>query len=293
MRNYCTLFDRQYLSKGLVLHESLSRHSFEEFKLRILALDDETHWLLHDLQLQNVEIYPLSNFERAMNMEPVKQSRTWQEYCWTCASSWMEYLMPWVGEVTYLDADLCFFSDPAVVFEEIGNRSLGITPHRFPPERRHKEANGRYNVGLVYAKNTEAGRKCIAQWAKNCRAWCFNRIEGKNACGDQKYLDSWENDFPGEVCAIQNIGVNTAPWNVSQYQVNTGPTVDGVPVVFYHFHEFQNEYKLTGYPLRTQDRAFIYTPYVKAWHDANARIAVAEVRMADARREVEMEAQRA
>lgn len=281
------------MAKGLVLHESLSRHSSEPFTLHILAMDTETQWMLQDMHLANVEVYPLSTFERAMHLSPQKKARTWTEFCWTCAGSFMEYLMPFIGDLTYLDADLMFFSDPKVVFDEIGERSIGITPHRFPAHRKHKEANGVYNVGWVTAKNTDAGRKCIARWAAQCREWCFNREEGSHACGDQKYLDTWPTDYPGEVCAIQNPGVNLAPWNVEQYAIGEGPTVDGKPVVFYHLHEYIDPHHLTKYTLRAEDRAFIYFPYNKAWLSAWERISDVEARAAEERKLAEMEAQRA
>lgn len=303
MRHYCTLFDRNYLAKGLCLHESLSRHSSEPFLLHILAMDQATVWLLQDLQLENVRVIPLSTFERDLNLQKIKEGRTWTEYCWTCASNLMEYLMPWVGPegVTYCDADIYWFNNPGVIFDEIGAKSIGITPHRFPPHRKHKEINGKYNVGIVHARNSEAGWSCIAKWAANCRTWCFNRVEGLWACGDQKYLDNFEQDFPGEVCAIENPGVNTAPWNMDQYSIGvlsfpdgrTFPCVDGHPIVAFHFHEFRDASLLTNYRVRPGEREHIYQPYLAAWTAANERIKAAEDRAAEQRALIEMEAQRA
>ncbi len=297
MRHYCTLFDRNYLAKGLVLHESLRKHSSQPFTLHILAMDLETISLLIDLNLENTELLLLSNFERAMNLEPIKQSRTWQEYCWTVASCLMEYLMPWVSDVTYLDADLCFFSDPRIIFDEIDTNSIGITPHRFPTHRKHMEKNGIYNVGLVFARNNDMGRKCIAKWAQQCREWCFNKTEGDHACGDQKYLDTWPEDYRGEVCVIENPGVNLAPWNIEQYKISVGidlePTVNGTSVVFYHLHEFRNETFMTGYAMKPEAIDFIYKPYVSMWKAACERIGLAEAAAAERRRQLEMQAQRA
>lgn len=295
MRHYATLFDRNYLAKGLCLHESMSRHSSEPFLLHILAMDTETMVLLDDLQLENVDVIPLSTFERALNLAKIKEGRTWAEFCYTSASNMMEYLMPWLPAdgVTYCDADLYFFHDPKVVFDEIGTRSIGITPHRFPAHRKHKESNGKYNVGLVVAKNTDTGHAAIQRWSAQCRDWCYNRVEGANACGDQKYLDEWDSLYPGEVCAISNIGVNAAPWNMDQYRIEAGPTVDGVPVVAFHFHEFRDVDLLTRYSLRPEEREHIYQPYLEAWTAANERIKAAEDRAAEQRASIEMEAQRA
>ena len=297
LRNFATLFDRSYCAKGLALHESLLRHSSEPFVLHILTMDMETFWLLESMHLENVRLIPLQSFEMALNLEPVRQSRSWKEFCWTVASSLMEYLLPSVDDVTYLDADLYFFSDQKVIFDEVGALSIGITPHRFPAHRKHMEINGIYNVGLVAAKNNDIGRECISTWARNCRDWCFNRVEEHHACGDQKYLDTWNSDYPGKVCSIQHPGVNLAPWNIDGYVISAdeagNPLVDGLPVVFYHFHEFQHAHQLTNYHLRIYDKKCIYEPYIAAWERASLRIYEQEKIIAERRAETELQGQRA
>jgi hypothetical protein len=279
------------MAKGLALHESLLGHSSEDFKLHILTMDDATQFLLDDMALPNVELIPLMTFERELNLKPVRESRTHQEWCWTCASSLLDYILKSVGDCTYVDADIYWFADPQPIFDEIGGRSIGITPHRFPSHRKDQERNGIYNVGLVHAKNTEAGRSCISRWAEQCRDWCFNRVEEHHACGDQLYLDTWMTDYPGEVCAIENIGVNTAPWNLSQYAVTRGPKVNNVPIVCYHFHEFVDRHHLTNYLLREEDRKHIYEPYVEAWDSHRLSALMCEWQNSKRRERDEMESQ--
>ena len=295
-REYCTLSDRAYLAKLLAMHESLMQHSSEPFALNVLAMDRETFVILSDMELPNVIVLPLAAFENALQMDHVKKSRSRTEYFWTCASSLMQYLMAWKGvSLTYLDADLMFFSDPKVVFDEIGERSIAITPHRFPAHRKHMERNGIYNVAWVTAKNSKTGHLCISRWAAQCREWCFHKNEA-GKFGDQLYLDTWPTDYPGEVCVIQNPGVNLAPWNVDGYVISadsSGPLVDGVPVVFYHFHEFEHREKLTNYKLRIAEKKHIYEPYVDAWERASLRIYAQEKVMAARQSEIETQGQRA
>jgi hypothetical protein len=38
---------------------------------------------------------------------------------------------PALEAVTYIDADIAFFSDPQPVFDEMGEDSVMIVPHRF------------------------------------------------------------------------------------------------------------------------------------------------------------------
>lgn len=281
MRHFATLFDQNYAARGLALHSSLVRHCIEPWTLHVLCMDEEAYRVLSELQPSNTRLYPLHTFETAMHMQPVKASRSWAEYCWTAASNFMEYLLSRnsFDLLTYLDADLFFFSDPGPVFAEIGAKSIAIVPHRFAPENRRLRVNGEFNVGWLSIRGNEAGRRCLSKWAAQCRDWCFHRNEG-GKFGDQGYLDSWPADYAADLCIVQNIGVGVAPWNLQQYAVTDGPKVNGVPVVLYHYHEFKDAFNLTNYKLRPEDKRLIYEPYIEAIHAAkdalsNARLAIA------------------
>lgn len=277
MRHYATLFDSRYLPQGLALYESLKHHSSQPFCLHVLAMDDQCRETLKSLNLPRIEVdeVPMS---RTLTF-PMEPARTWQEFCWTCASNYAEMLFFYpdheVSDLTYLDADTFFFSDPEAVFAEIGDKSIGIIPHRFPPERKHMEVNGRFNVSWVTFRGP-IGFECLENWARQCREKC----SAKEGCGDQKYLDTWSTDYPGEVCEIQNIGVGAAPWNLSQYKV-IGDWHDEVllrdgtlrqSLVMYHFHEYQHGKRLTNYKIREQDIKWIYVPYIAAVTEARKQI---------------------
>lgn len=276
MRTYCSLADSRYLPQLLALYASLDKHSSRDFELNILALDNEAAGILSALQLRNVFILPPDTFRRLTD-------RTYQEWCWTCASQLCAHLM-WmlnIPDLTYLDADMLFFSDPEIIFEEIGDKSIAMIPHRFNDndQRRRLEANGKFNVCWNTFRNTDVGRACLSKWAAQCREWCYYRNEdGK--FGDQKYLDSWEAEYGDEVHVIENIGAGVAPWNLSSYNLGilshekygSFPCVNGVPIVFFHYHEYIHESRLTNYPLRQVDRDLIYAPYIEAINAAKARI---------------------
>ncbi len=269
MRNYCTVFDSAYLARGLALYESLKKHSSDAFRLWVLPLDADCALTLESLKLDSIFIVDLPDFEFDQRLSEVKKQRTNQEYAWTCASvlaEWLieESLWPAIEEITYLDADLMFFSDPEQVFAEIGDRSIAAIPHRFDSPK--IETNGRFNVSWVTFKG-EVGKQCLSRWAAQCREWCFYRTE-PGRFGDQKYLDEWPKLYGDAFCEIQNIGAGLAPWNLGQYNLTAGPKVDGVPVVFYHFHEYDHGKRLTNYKIRVKDEVLIYKPYIDAYERA-------------------------
>lgn len=276
-RHYSSLADSKYLPQLLCLYESLVKHSSEPFKLWILPLDDNCWYALRNLSLPDVELIALDGFVERMGLEGVRASRTHQEWCWTLASQVCEDLMTECGlpEITYLDADTFCFADLAPVFKEIGNRSIAITPHRFPdnPQKARLEKSGKYNVGFVHFKNTDAGRSCLATWAANVRDRCSAEV----GCGDQCYLDSFESDFGDEVAMLGH-GINTGPWNLMAYEVTHRDGVVSLgddPLILYHMHEYVHGERLTNYPLRPEDIRLIYDPYIAANCVARERIASA------------------
>lgn len=270
MRHYCTLFDMKYAPQGVALYDSLYQHSAEPFKLWILALDMDTVRILEALHLSHVAIACGETFEWEAGLHEIRESRTHQEWCWTLASQWCEYLIQHgLLEVTYLDADTFFFSDPEPAFEEIGHRSIAITPHRLIPSKKHLEVNGTFNVGFVHFRNTDVGRRCLERWAAQCRAKC----SASDGCGDQLYLNEWPELYGKECCVIENIGVNAGPWSLGNWDVTPGPRLQDVTLICYHAHELDLEKgRLTNYELRPEDVTLIYEPYLEALRRAQAKI---------------------
>jgi hypothetical protein len=61
----------------------------------------------------------------------------------------------------------------------------------------------------------------VKKWQSQCIEWCFNRSEdGK--FGDQKYLDSWPEDFPDEIHVLDNPGLIQGPWNARRFPYSEG-----------------------------------------------------------------------
>ena len=122
-----------------------------------------------------------------------------------------------VDLITYIDADIYFFNDPASIFKEIADYSIGIVEHRFSPQNEEKTIHGIYNVGWLSFRRDENAIDCLNWWRRMCNEWCYVRLE-EGRFADQKYLDIWPSRFK-KVLVLQNRGVNIAPWNIANYKI--------------------------------------------------------------------------
>jgi hypothetical protein len=272
-RHFCTLFDRNYVFKALVLHRSLLRHC-PSFHLTAFCFDEEARRVFEALELPNVSTVSLEELEAyEAELLGVKPDRSPVEYMWTATPSLPLYELaawPELAEVTYLDADLMFFSDPEPIFEEMGDASVLITPHRFSPELAHHAINGIYNVQFLTFRRDERGLEALRWWHDRCIEWCYYRFEA-GKLGDQKYLDDWPERFEG-VHVSRHKGCGLAPWNITQFDVHetaSGIRVDEDPLLFFHYHRVRLlaeggfVWRPPGYYISPQNRRLIYAPYLE------------------------------
>ncbi|AYV57239.1 glycosyl transferase [Leptospira kmetyi] len=271
MKYLCTLFDYNYLPLGLALYESI-RRNFGEFHLWILPMDSRTYDFFQINPFDNVTVLSLDEIE-SEEVLVAKRNRTWQEYCWTLSPILPSYILEKnknIGHITYLDSDIYFYSDVKPIYDEIGNASVMIIPHRFPERLKYLEANGIYNVQMVYFNRDEIGMKCLYRWREQCLEWCYNRVEdGK--LGDQKYLDEWPELYEN-VSVLKNEQSGVALWNVENYQLqfsNGTILINEKPLIFYHFHMFKlfsgflYGTGITSYNLKFSNLKSIYIIYLE------------------------------
>jgi hypothetical protein len=199
--------------------------------------------VLNDLHIEGCVCIPLSVVESDAVLT-AKRNRNIAEYCWTLSSCFTAWLMENRQEVdllTYLDADMMFFSSPQPLFDEMSDASIGIMEHRFIPRLEHLASKGRFCVEWVSFRRDEQGMACLLRWRDQCLEWCYDRLED-GRMGDQKYLDSWPFDY-SRTRVLQHLGGGVAPWNFSNYRhtqdKNGQIWIDGVPLIFYHYHQFQ------------------------------------------------------
>lgn len=242
MRYYCTYFDSHFLPRALALHASLRRHG-GEFRLWALCMDDASYQRLQELALPDVEPIRLGDFETGdIALAQARGNRSALEYYFTCTPTLPLYVMahhPDVDLITYLDADLYFYSSPEPLFAELGEASIGIIPHRFSARVQDRERCGIFNVGWISFRRDAQGLACLHHWREQCLEWCYARWEdGRYA--DQKYLDVWP-ELYSHLRILSHPGANLGPWNLAGRRISDHGgeiTVDGQPLIFYHFTSF-------------------------------------------------------
>lgn len=236
MLYFCTLFDSNYINKGIALYLSIERYT-DDFMLYVMAMDRKCQNLLNGFGFKHIIVECIECIETGKLLD-AKKNRSRAEYCWTCGSVVTEhffrtYKLP---EITYLDSDLQFFCNPKIVDDEIkkANASIGLSSHFI-----NNTIFGTYCVQYVYFKRDKNGKACLEWWKDKCLDWCYSKLEdGKY--GDQKYLDYFEKKFTN-VYVIRNRGVGIANWNMEQYKYNKGGMTlkcgdSEYPIVFFHYN---------------------------------------------------------
>lgn len=234
IEHFVTLFDSKFLPLGMALHDSLMAHALP-FHLWVLCMDDLVEKQLKLISLPNVTLIPLKEIETE-ELLAVKPGRNQSEYCWTLTPFTFNAVFDRdnrVERVTYLDADVFFFSNPQILLRELDGtgKHVLITEHAFAPQYSYGlPLSGRFCVQFMTARSTAEAKGVMRWWQDKCLEWCFDRLEG-GKFGDQKYLDCWPELFSKEVHIVQQVEKTLAPWNVLFFEKKIGT----INPVFYHF----------------------------------------------------------
>lgn len=217
---FCTLFDSNYLDKGLALYRSMEKH-IDIYKLYICAFDDKCFEILSEMRLRNVTVFRVEDF-MTDRLEKIQEERTRAEFCWTCTPLVIEHILLKYKErmCTYIDADIYFFASPSEVIQEIIDHecSVGLVEHRFERDSEYGRnifTVGKYCIQFNTFLNEKNGMLVLRDWKESCLRWCYSRYEdGKY--GDQKYSDKWMQKY-SHIYESKNLGAGIAPWNLQRY----------------------------------------------------------------------------
>lgn len=276
MINFCTLFDSNYLTRGLALYESLEK-TCPSFHLYVIAFNDDCYQYLKNSHPKYITPISLKEFEDEELLK-VKPTRSAAEYCWTCTPSVILFCLQKfsLSSCTYVDADIIFYQNPQILLDEMRWGSILLSEHRYSKEYDQTATHGTYCVQCMCFKSDAVSIQALQWWRERCLEWCYSYQEdGK--FGDQKYLDDWKIRFPG-VHILYHPGGGIAPWNLQQFrfsiangQLMITEKISGKSdlLIFFHFHGLKfytdQTVSLSGslYEIPQDVKKLVYFPYIK------------------------------
>jgi len=261
--NFVTHFNSKYLLQGLAMYDSLVRY-LDAFQLWVVCMDEETYEILTNLNLSKLKPVRFEKFENE-RLCSLKKERSLVEYFWTVTPVVNRIVFELDSSVeclTYLDADMWLLNDPTYIFEEFSqsNKDVLITRHDYAPKYDQSKLSGKYCVQLlIFNRNS---LDVLAWWEERCVEWCYGYADS-GRFGDQKYLESFESEFPDRVHVLKEKGLMLAPWNASIYTYSNA--------LFYHFHGLKiygNTKSFVGrYEIPKPVLRYIYMEYLSSVSD--------------------------
>lgn len=266
MMNFCTLYDSNYISKGIALYLSIVNYT-DDFTMYVMAMDRKCEEMLKELNFPHIIVECLDD-NTTPELLKAKGNRSRAEFCWTCGSYvTYTFLVKYdLSNITYLDSDLMFFASPKIIFDELEtkNASVGLSPHFIP-----HNATGKYCVQYCYFNKDKDGLAALTWWKDECLKWCYSQIEdGKY--GDQMYLDHMPIMF-NNVYDIDHRGTGMAYWNEFAYKYTKDSIIHKgtiYPYVFFHYSGFSISWKDNEvvvkecYPVSKKLREYFVKPYI-------------------------------
>ncbi len=260
--NFCTLFDKGFISKGMVLINSI-RETHKDYSIFIVALDEYTFDFLTRLSDSNINLVKLSAVENEYNyLKEIKKTRRKGDYYLTLKPHCIDYIITnyqFLDHLAYVDSDMMFFSTLNPVLQELADKSILVTSHNFSKEHIDKELYGKFNGGFLLVKNNETSISCLNWWCERCTEWCFDYIEGDKFT-DQKYMEKFPILYPNEVVVSKLIGLNLAGYNIGNCDIaikNNQIICNGEPLILFHYCSLKKNNVLNFYILSIWD----YTVY--------------------------------
>lgn len=219
MQHYLTFSEYNYLPLGLTLYESIVKNSKKDFTLHYIVRDNKSFEILS--KLPHIKVYKYDDIKqtydgfRVLENTFKKNLDGFSPFHFMMTPVSINFLLDQgVDHCLYIDADICFYHDPSLIIEACENKSVGICTHKHMILQKHKKDVGYYNVGVVYFKNDNIGKKCAQWWSDVCLNPNNEWADNFGSCGDQKYVEAFEDIIGKDNIYIIDYTIgHGAPWN--------------------------------------------------------------------------------
>jgi len=258
--NFCSYFDKNYLSKFLNLKSSLDRFNFE-YTFYILALDNYVVEFFKENNFNNLKIITLDEIENNYKMLKIaKKNRDVIEYYFTLSPFLPLYIFEneGINHITYLDSDFYFFKNPKKMIQE--NIDCSVTLIQQNADIKY----GKYNVGWInFNFDYDETIIIVNEWGNECLNECTD-IPNNNSYADQKYLDKWVTKLK-YLKVLQPENTCLSPWDS-----NSVIEENKESMIAFHFHGlelYENSFTSGFHQFnKKNDQKIInriYIPYIK------------------------------
>lgn len=263
MKNLCTLSDSNFFIKGMALFESLISKN-KNIILHYLLIDENAYEKSLKIKHPQIKFYKVEDLiakdQQLLNLK----NQNYKYFCWSLASYFSNFLLTEEKDsITYIDSDIYFYEDINYIFKEINDKDIGLFRHRMF-DLQYNYTEGLFNVGVVYFKNSDFGKKALKWWSDSV---LYQKYPELSTCGDQKYLDFFYINYKNHLFIDGNIG-HGAPWqwqvyDFSDYEVNKNIIWNGQKqkLIFSHFSQFKCDFENDNYIPSTMHHC--YTPLEK------------------------------
>lgn len=268
--NFCSYFDKNYLSKFLVMKNSIEIFNIE-FTFFVLALDNYVEDFFKKNKIKNIQVISLKDLEQSnKDLIIAKNNRDLIEYYFTLSPFLPRYIFEKFKclNISYVDSDFFFFKNPIRLFQQNLNSSITLIKQESEPKY------GLFNMGLIYFNfNFSETLEILNTWAQQCLDCCNDIPDiNKNIYADQKYLDEW-------LLKLKNIKILYPEYSVlSPWDTNEKIESNIGNFFAFHFHSFQiqNEFFFSGFSNYNKIPSKIilnkiYIPYAQKIHYMNKK----------------------
>lgn len=240
-----TVCNLAYLPRATVLAESYQRYTGQTLKVFIFDRKTETDLPDKLAEIIWIEDIGIDHWEQlAFKYDIIEFSTSLKPLIARRLLSQAEY-------VIFFDPDTCLFGPITPIFDELGDKSILLTPHYIVPQPdTPKESDlgmlrfGSFNLGFFAVKRSNETQRFLEWWSKRCMTHCYMESQF-GLSTDQK----WVTIAP---CLFRDIaisfhpGLNMAPWNSFERsatrQGDGSFLVNGkFPLVFFHFSNFRSD----------------------------------------------------
>lgn len=246
MTKFLTLCDSGYKSKALAMHKSLcDTMTHDDWVLHWLCINPSLFQEVVEMRLKNVVAWDLetledlhkAEFDIARNNPATVWGGQYSNFVWTLTPWIMDYFLKSArdGEsIMYIDADIYFYQSPELIFDVVGDKSLGIHTHRFSGPYNPNMITGYFNVGVVVFRHDPYGLEMAAKW-KNWMLYPNHEYAKQyGQCGDQALISLLYEQYTNNVCVFDwewdKKYQHLAPWATHD--------IDGKTMVFAHMSHF-------------------------------------------------------